>query len=81
MPLRSRSEPIRTGFLKELNNHSESLQKAMDMLNDEVANGSGEKLQELLDECTQKVTNYVQSTNGMKKMSAVIRLHIVSSSK
>ncbi|CAE7230830.1 unnamed protein product, partial [Symbiodinium sp. CCMP2456] len=67
------SEPIREGFVKELQNHSNGLQQAMDKLNDEVAKGSGEKLQEYLDDCTQKITNFVQSTNGMKKMAA--RLH------
>ena len=31
--------------------------------------GSGDRLQELLDDLNQKITNYVQSTNAMKKMS------------
>ncbi|CAE7344298.1 unnamed protein product, partial [Symbiodinium sp. CCMP2592] len=64
------SQPIREGFLTDLKNHKESLQQARDKLQAEVDKGSGDRLQELLDEVTQKITNYVQSTNAMKKMSA-----------
>ncbi|CAE7428773.1 unnamed protein product [Symbiodinium sp. CCMP2592] len=71
------SQPIRDGFLTDLKNHKESLQQARDKLQAEVDKGSGDRLQELLDEVTQKITNYVQSTNGMKKMSAA-RLHCSS---
>ncbi|CAE7401403.1 unnamed protein product [Symbiodinium sp. CCMP2592] len=71
------SQPIRDGFLTDLKNHKESLQQARDKLQAEVDKGSGDRLQELLDEVTQKITNYVQSTNAMKKMSAA-RLHCSS---
>eukprot|EP00439_Symbiodinium_sp_Y106_P055826 s865_g7.t2 len=63
------SQPIRDGFLTDLKNHGESLKQARDKLQAEVDKGSGDRLQELLDDVTQKITNYVQSTNGMKKMS------------
>ncbi|CAE7303601.1 Kcnh2 [Symbiodinium sp. CCMP2592] len=64
------SQPIRDGFLKDLQNHSQCLQQTKDKLSTEVEKGSGDRLQELLDVLNQKITNYVQSTNAMKKMSA-----------
>ncbi|CAE7671111.1 unnamed protein product [Symbiodinium necroappetens] len=64
------SQPIRDGFLKDLQNHGQSLGQARDKLSAELDKGSGQLLQELLDDLNQKITNYVQSTNGMKKLSA-----------
>ncbi|CAE7677746.1 unnamed protein product [Symbiodinium necroappetens] len=64
------SQPIRDGFLTDLQNHGQSLGEARDKLSAEVDKGSGQLLQELLDDLNQKITNYVQSTNGMKKLSA-----------
>ncbi|CAE7247073.1 unnamed protein product [Symbiodinium sp. CCMP2456] len=66
----SMSQPIRDGFLKDLQNHGRSLREARDKLSAEVDTGLGQTIQELLDDVNQKITNYVQSTNGMKKMSA-----------